>query len=250
MVFKSVAISKVGHLLLITKLHNNTIDLMNKIQKNFIWQGKKAKIKHSTLCNGYENGGLKTLDIRNKITSIQCSWIKRLFEDDFHDGKVITPFLIGKHLGKKFKFHNNIDLSKDILLKFLSIYQNIFIKLIINYTDKPTLPSMILYEFIWFNSNIKVGSRPVQPTAQDYFENLFESSDFNWKKIYFLIRNTTLDTKACMFQYKVLHNTLYVNKILFKFGKGFSPECSFCKLHEETMIQLFYDCLIVKRIWN
>ena len=44
--FKSLAISKVAHLLLITKLHNNTVDLMYKIQKNFIWEGKKAKIKH------------------------------------------------------------------------------------------------------------------------------------------------------------------------------------------------------------
>ena len=351
-VFKSLAISKVMHLLLITKLHNNTIDLMYKIQKNFIWQGKKAKIKHSTLCNGYENGGLKNVDLRNKITSIQCSWVKRLFEDDFHDWKVIPLFLIGKHLGKNFKFHNNIDLSKDILSKFPSFYQDIFIKWINNYTAKPTLPSMILSEFIWFNSNIKVDSKPVhfsffsdknlnfigqlfnengnikpwedikiefhlkdtqkiywlqiidalpkswkdailkdkgnaknlvifdhhivrksqicslnkitskelcliladantvKPTAQDYFENLFESSDFNWKKIYILIRNTTLDTKARMFQYKVLHNTLYVNKMLFKFGKVISPRCSFCKLHEETIIHLFYDCSIVKRIWN
>ena len=48
-VFKSQAISKVIHLLLITKLHNNTIDLMNKIQKNVIWQGKKAKIKQYSL---------------------------------------------------------------------------------------------------------------------------------------------------------------------------------------------------------
>ena len=49
MVFKSLAISKVIHLLLIIKLRNNTIDLMYKIQKNFIWQGKKAKIKQYSL---------------------------------------------------------------------------------------------------------------------------------------------------------------------------------------------------------
>ena len=61
---------------------------------------------------------------------------------------------------------------------------------------------------------ILVDANTVEPTAQDYFENLFESSDFNWKKIYVLICNTTLDTKARMFQYKVLHNTLYVNKML------------------------------------
>ena len=74
---------------------------------------------------------------------------------------------------------------------------------------------------------ILVEANNVKPAAQDYFENLFESSDFNWKKIYFLIRNTTLDTKARMFQYKVLHNTLYVNKMLFKYGKVISPRCSF-----------------------
>ena len=38
--------------------------------------------------------------------------------------------------------------------------------------------------------------------------------------------------------------------MFFKFGKVISPQCSFRKLHEETVIQLFYDCLIVKRICN
>ena len=104
------------------------------------------------------------------------------------------------------------------------------------------LPSKGLYLIL-------VDANTVKPAAQD-FENLFEPSDFNWKKIYFLIRNTNLNTKARMFQYKVLDNTLYVNKILFTFGKVISPRCSFCKLHEKTIMHLFYDCLIVKRIWN
>ena len=45
-----------------------------------------------------EKGGLKNVDLRNKITSIQCSWVKRFFEDDFHDRKILSLFLIGKHL--------------------------------------------------------------------------------------------------------------------------------------------------------
>ena len=83
---------------------------------------------------------------------MQCSWVKRSFEDDFHDWKVIPLFLKGKNLGKKFKFHNNIDISNDILSKFPSFYQDIFIKWINNFASKPTLPSMILSEFIWFKS--------------------------------------------------------------------------------------------------
>ena len=38
--------------------------------------------------------------------------------------------------------------------------------------------------------------------------------------------------------------------MLFKFGKVISPRCSFCKLQEETIMHLSYDCLIVKRMWN
>ena len=104
---------------------------------------------------------MKNVDLRNKITNMQCSCVKRLLEDDFHDWKVILLFLIGKHLGKNFKFHNNIDISNGIVSKLSSIYQGIFIKWINGFTSKPTLPSMILSEFIWFNSNIKVDSKPL-----------------------------------------------------------------------------------------
>ena len=59
--FESLAVSKVMHLLVIIKLYNNTIDLLYKLQENLFWLEKKVKVKHSTLCNGYEKGGLRTL---------------------------------------------------------------------------------------------------------------------------------------------------------------------------------------------
>ena len=126
-VFKCLAVSKVIHLLFTTKLHNNTIYLLYKIQKNFIWQGKMPKVKHRTLCNGrYEKGGIKNVNLRNKITIMQRSRVKRLFEEDYQ--KVIPLVLICKHLGKNFKFHNYIDINNDLLSKFPSFYQDIFIK--------------------------------------------------------------------------------------------------------------------------
>ena len=30
------------------------------------------------------NGDLKNVELRNKITSMQCSWVKRLVEDELH----------------------------------------------------------------------------------------------------------------------------------------------------------------------
>ena len=75
--------------------------MLTKIQMEFIWKGKNSKIKNSTLCNDYENGGLKNVDIFSKVVSLQCSWIKRLFDSNFHQWKLIPLYLIRKHLGKK-----------------------------------------------------------------------------------------------------------------------------------------------------
>ena len=74
--FKSLAISKVVHLLLITKLHNNTIDLMYEIQKNFIWQGKNNT-----------NLDTKAHMFQYKV-SHNTSYVNKML---FKFGKVISP---------------------------------------------------------------------------------------------------------------------------------------------------------------
>ena len=56
-------------------------------------------------------------------------WVKRLFEDGFCVLKVIPLFLIGQHLGKNFKFYNNIDISNDILLKISILLARYFHKM-------------------------------------------------------------------------------------------------------------------------
>ena len=84
-----------------------------KYRKTLFDKGKRQKLNTVLFAMT-----MKNVDLRNKITSMQCSWVKRLFEDDFHNWKVIPLFLISKHLGKNFKFHNNIDVSNDILPKF------------------------------------------------------------------------------------------------------------------------------------
>ena len=50
---------------------------------------------------------------------------------------------------------------------------------------------------------ILVDADAVKLTAQDYFENLFEPSEFNLKKKHFIIRNITFNKKVRMFQCKV-----------------------------------------------
>ena len=69
---------------------------------------------------------------------------------------------------------------KDVILKdkgnaksSVIFDHHIVIKSQICSLNKPTSKELYL---------ILVDANTVKPTAQDYFENLFESSDFNWKK--------------------------------------------------------------------
>ena len=64
--FKTLALSKIIHLALLTNVPTATIELLGKIQEKFLWGKNKSKIKHETLCNDYENGGLKSVDIFSK----------------------------------------------------------------------------------------------------------------------------------------------------------------------------------------
>ena len=111
-VFKSLALSKITHLALVKKLPPSIIDQLNKTQKNFIWNGLNPKIKNSTINNNYENGGLKNVNIAAKISSLQSSWIKKFFDENFNDWKIISLHIIHKSLGKKFVFHSNLKVIK------------------------------------------------------------------------------------------------------------------------------------------
>ena len=72
-IFKTLAISKILYLTLITSFLKQLIEEIQKMLKVFIWNNLSPKIKHETLCNSFEEGGLKNNDINTKIEIHQCS---------------------------------------------------------------------------------------------------------------------------------------------------------------------------------
>ena len=61
------------------------ISALQKVQKQFIWKDRPPKIKHETICNTCEKGGLKNIDNNSKTRSLQCLWIQKLYDDSFHE---------------------------------------------------------------------------------------------------------------------------------------------------------------------
>ena len=60
-----------------------------------------------------------------KVNSLQSSWIKRLFDKNFHDWKILPLHIIHKSLGKKFVFHSNLKVNKKLTKSFPKYYKEI-----------------------------------------------------------------------------------------------------------------------------
>ena len=313
----------------------------------------KPKIKNDTLCSDIKHCGLKNVNIQKKIITLQCSWVRRLYDDYFHEWKVIPLKLIKKSFGSHFRFHSNILFNISCINDFLSFYLDIFCNWKKYFSTNPETPSCILSQYLRFNKFIIVDNSYVNftnfstksinfvsdlvnencnfkswetlkndyhldnklyfqwmqliqaipliwkqkindseknveksyvvqdhhlirntriialakltareiysvlllsssntPTSQKYFVKVFPNENFDWKKIYILPNLVTVNSFQRNFQYKILHNILYLNKMLFTFGKTKTPLCSFCHLYDETIKHIFLECIYVKQLWN
>ena len=113
---------------------------LEKAQKSFLLENSTSKIKLDTLC------GLKN------VKSLQCSWIKRLYDDSFHEWKIIPLHLISRTFGKSFIFHSNLSFKKKLIKSFPSFYKKILLKgktFFLRHQCKK--PSSVLSQFLWYN---------------------------------------------------------------------------------------------------
>ena len=88
------------------------------------------------------------------------------------------------------------------------------------------------------------------PTSRHYFNEKFPDIANNWMNIYTLPRMVTKNAYDRVFQYKLINNTLYLNKKLFQFGLEDSPSCSFCENEDEDPMHLFSVCHHTISLWS
>ena len=92
------------------------IEQLNSLQKDFIWNGRCPKMKHSTLIADYVEGGYKDIDIKTKLLSLKVIWIKKLMDDNFHAWKAIPMAWLSNN-GSIQIFNKNFKPSQYLLHK-------------------------------------------------------------------------------------------------------------------------------------
>ena len=160
-IFKTITISKTVFQAFIATVSKHTVIEIEKIEMTFFLNNSFSKIKYETLCNDYRVGRLTNVDIPNKIIALQCFSIRRLYDNSFHEWKLIPPYLIEKSFDISFIFHSNLLFKSNKFKFFLSFYRETvsnWKKCLAMITE---IPSCILWQYPWYNGSIQVDNASV-----------------------------------------------------------------------------------------
>ena len=159
LVLQSLIASKPVYIASLVHTPKCVVEATQTIHKEFIWDNKKPKIKHSTMVASYCDGGLKDIDIEAKFQSLKFSWITWLKDqDNFHPWKVVANTIL-RSVGCTKVFHTNLGFSTDQmrvvngLPKFNQDLLNLFIKFS-SIPEETTSLANILDQHRWNNKYI------------------------------------------------------------------------------------------------
>ena len=78
-ILKTLIVPKITYLLInLPDPSNQFLKEYDKLLFQFLWGGKTNRIKRETVCQTYENGGLKMVDIYLSIATFKISWLRRI----------------------------------------------------------------------------------------------------------------------------------------------------------------------------
>ena len=163
----------------------------------FLWLYKDIQIDNKcVIFSNFSNNGI--------------NFVRQLFDSD---GKLhCWEFLKEKYLlsqNMKFKWFQLIHALRREWKEAISMHNGSLENLLIH--DHHLIKKNQILCSTKLNSNelykIQIIIKYKKPASQSYFEKIFKNSNLDWKAIYLRV-----------FQYKLLNNVLFLNKMLYRFG--------------------------------
>ena len=159
-VIKSLLASQLVYILTPLPTHQKSLEEVNRILFNFLWDGRGDRIKRSAMINDYDKGGLKMIDIKTFNSSLKAIWVKK-YLDSANTGKwkLFFDFYLAKHGGKRL-FSGNLN-TDDI--KYLNIKDEFLQEILRIWAEIKFQNTLGDFQntSLWHNSQIRVGKTPV-----------------------------------------------------------------------------------------
>ena len=162
-IFKALGISKIQYAASVAYVPKRVIQELERLKKIFLWNSGRVEIKHSTLINEYEDGGIKNVDIEARLKATKLTWVRRLCDDNHHACKIIPINYLALPYGD-LSFHRNFISNQSLTLKVKQL--PVFYEELVKYWEEiscfqPNCPDLILSESIWFNRFVSVEKKTI-----------------------------------------------------------------------------------------
>ena len=80
MIIKTYGLSQVTNTMMTTKIEKQHLKNIQKIFNDFLWSDKPAKVRHSTMINLRDEGGIHMLDLKCQYKATKLPWIWRILK--------------------------------------------------------------------------------------------------------------------------------------------------------------------------
>ena len=77
LIIKTLPISQIVHLIMFCSVPKYVVSKLEKIIYQFLWNSKVDKVKRNVITKGYDDGGIRMINIQNLIFSFRLRWLSR-----------------------------------------------------------------------------------------------------------------------------------------------------------------------------
>ena len=165
-IVKSLILPNLTYLISNITLSKEHIQKFKSLVYNFLWKGKKDRVKRTILAKDYSEGGLRMIDIDSYIKSIQTQWIIKLWGNKSDNWTIIPRFYLNKFGDNLLLFKMNINNVKDLdnvtFKNMPEFYQNLvknWINIKGGQSKTPTKFYDIRKQVIWGNNLIRFNKK-------------------------------------------------------------------------------------------
>ena len=157
----------------------NTLKNIESVIREFLWNGKKAKIALGILQNPKRDGGLNLVNLRNKEKSLKATWPQILYQEEEYAEIVYKQLRMS--VIKEDIWRANLR-TDDV--KTLKIQNTFWEDVLSAWTEFNAYKNKrVENQIIWYNSEIKLNNKvfmwkDVYDKGLKYVHQLFENKKF------------------------------------------------------------------------
>ena len=166
-------------MMVMPSIPSSTVKTVDNLIRNFIWNGKKAKVAYNILQNQKVDGGLNLVNLKAKDKSLKVTWPQILDQEHEYAGLV---YKIIKCSGLKSDIWRCQLMAEDV--KKLGIKNSFWEDIVLAWCEyNYYLDSRFDNQLLWYNSRIRVRDKPFfwldsYDRGLKYVYQLFHDQDF------------------------------------------------------------------------